>query len=114
MIDFESEKIHEKCGVLGVFLDKSEKSNDLAETCYYGLLALQHRGKEASGIAVCNEGKFKCEVLKSIRQHVADFNKIEYKPTECSHKVCATGCCPVCDNELAWLTKEYYKKINNK
>ena len=62
----------------------------------------------------CNEGKFKCEVLKSIRQHVADFNKIEYKPTECSHKVCATGCCPVCDNELAWLTKEYYKKINNK
>lgn len=61
-----------------------------------------------------NEGKFKCEVLKSIRQHVADFNKIEYKPTECSHKVCATGCCPVCDNELAWLTKEYYKVINNK
>ena len=61
-----------------------------------------------------NEGKFKCEVLKSIRQHVADFNKIEYKPMECSHKVCATGCCPVCDNELAWLTKEYYKVINNK
>lgn len=61
-----------------------------------------------------NEGKFKCEVLKSIRQHVADFNKIEYKPTECSHKVCATGCCTVCDNELAWLTKEYYKVINNK
>lgn len=58
-----------------------------------------------------NEGKFKCEVLKSIRQHVADYNKIEYKPTECSHKVCATGCCPVCDNELAWLTEEYYKKI---
>lgn len=61
-----------------------------------------------------NEGKFKCEVLKSIRQHVADFNKIEYNPTECSHKVCATGCCPVCDNELAWLTEEYYKVINNK
>jgi len=35
MIDLESEKIHEKCGVLGVFLDKSEKSNALAETCYY-------------------------------------------------------------------------------
>ena len=35
MIDFESEKIHEKCGVLGVFLDKAEKSNTLSETCYF-------------------------------------------------------------------------------
>ena len=57
MIDSKSEKIHEKCGVMGVFLDKSPSSNVAVETCYYGLLGLQHRGKEASGIAVCNGGK---------------------------------------------------------
>jgi len=73
MIDLDSEKIHEKCGVLGVFLDKNEKSNALAETCYYGLLALQHRGKEASGIAVCNEGKFK--TYKGLGTVSSVFNK---------------------------------------
>lgn len=57
-----------------------------------------------------NSGKFKCEVLKSIRVHVAEYNNIHYKPHNCEHKVCATGCCPLCDNELAWVTKEYYKQ----
>jgi len=59
-----------------------------------------------------NSGKFKCEVLKSIRVHVAEYNNIHYTPHECKHKVCATGCCLMCDKELAWVTKEY-DKINN-
>ena len=57
-----------------------------------------------------NSGKFKCEVLKSIRLHVAEYNGIQYIPHACEHKVCATGCCPMCDKELAWVTKEYYKQ----
>ena len=54
-------------------------------------------------------GKFKCEVLKSIRVHAAEYNNIPYTPHDCEHKVCATGCCPMCDKELAWITKEYYR-----
>ena len=54
-------------------------------------------------------GKFKCEVLKSIRVHAAECNNIPYTPHDCEHKVCATGCCPMCDKELAWVTKEYYR-----
>ena len=54
-------------------------------------------------------GKFKCEVLKSIRVHAADCNNIPYTPHDCEHKVCATGCCPMCDKELAWITKAYYR-----
>ena len=58
-------------------------------------------------------GKFKCEVLKSIRVYAAECNNIPYTPHDCEHKVCATGCCPMCDKELAWITKEYYS-INNR
>lgn len=54
-------------------------------------------------------GKLKCEVLKSIRVHAAECNNIPYTPHGCKHKVCATGCCPMCDKELAWITKEYYR-----
>lgn len=54
-------------------------------------------------------GKFKCEVLKRVRVHAAECNNIPYTPHDCEHKVCATGCCPMCDKELAWVTKEYYR-----
>lgn len=57
-------------------------------------------------------GKFKCEVLKSIRVHAAECNNIPYTPHDCEHKVCATGCCPKCDTELARMTKEYYRTNN--
>lgn len=60
-----------------------------------------------------NNGKFKCEVLKRIRIHAAQYNHINYKPHECEHLVCSTGCCPTCDEELCWLTKQYYN-ISNK
>lgn len=60
-----------------------------------------------------NSGKFRCEVLKRIRTHVATCNGIIYEPHECEHKVCATGCCPVCEQELAYVTIEYYKSCQN-
>ncbi|MBQ4364511.1 MAG: amidophosphoribosyltransferase [Oscillospiraceae bacterium] len=45
--------IHEECGVYGIY---STVPRDLAETVYYGLYALQHRGQESCGIAVCDDG----------------------------------------------------------
>ncbi|MBR6044918.1 MAG: amidophosphoribosyltransferase [Ruminococcus sp.] len=45
--------LHEECGVFGIW---SPKSHPLAETVYYGLYALQHRGQESCGIAVCEDG----------------------------------------------------------
>ena len=45
--------IHEECGVLGIF---SPEKAALAETVYYGLYALQHRGQEGCGIAICDDG----------------------------------------------------------
>ena len=45
--------IHEECGVFGIW---SPNNSPLAETVYYGLYALQHRGQEGCGIAVCEDG----------------------------------------------------------
>ena len=47
----EQSKLHEECGVFGVW---DSENFDVARDIYYGLLALQHRGQEAAGIAVCN------------------------------------------------------------
>lgn len=43
------DRLHEECGVFGVY---AKKKTDLADVCYYGLYALQHRGQESAGIAI--------------------------------------------------------------
>lgn len=43
------DKLHEECGVFGVY---APAGADVAGEIYYGLVALQHRGQEAAGIAV--------------------------------------------------------------
>lgn len=45
--------LHEECGIFGIY---SNERTPLAETVYYGLYALQHRGQEGCGIAVCEDG----------------------------------------------------------
>ena len=47
--------IHEECGVFGIY---SDKPHNVAGTAYLGLYALQHRGQESCGIAVCDDGVF--------------------------------------------------------
>lgn len=43
------ERIKEECGVFGIFNPRGE---DAANSIYYGLSSLQHRGQESCGIAV--------------------------------------------------------------
>lgn len=47
--------VHEECGVFGVM---STKKENIAQTVYYGLYALQHRGQESCGIVVNDDGLF--------------------------------------------------------
>ena len=49
------EKLHEECGVFGVY---SPKTEHIARDIYYGLYALQHRGQESCGIVVNEDGLF--------------------------------------------------------
>jgi amidophosphoribosyltransferase len=46
-MDFD--RLGEECGVFGIY---DFDGNDVAQTVYYGLYALQHRGQESAGIAV--------------------------------------------------------------
>ena len=50
--------MHEECGVFGIYCNGS--GLDAAETAYYGLFALQHRGQESAGIAISRKGKIDC------------------------------------------------------
>ena len=45
------DKIKEECGVIGIYKHGAQNDN-LAAAAYIGLMALQHRGQEACGIAV--------------------------------------------------------------
>lgn len=49
--EYITDEIHEECGVFGAYdLD----GGNVASSIYYGLFALQHRGQESAGIAVCD------------------------------------------------------------
>ena len=94
--DFEEDKLHDECGVVGIFLNKSETSSkkeykaysakgfNAATLAYYALYALQHRGQESAGIAISDgkemklhKGKgttaevFNQENLESLTGHIA-------------------------------------------
>ena len=45
------DKLHEECGVFGIF---SPDNADVKTSLYYGLCALQHRGQESAGMALCD------------------------------------------------------------
>ena len=49
------DKLHEECGVFGVY---SSKEQNLASMTYYALYALQHRGQDSCGIVVNDGGVF--------------------------------------------------------
>ncbi|WP_051233312.1 amidophosphoribosyltransferase [Pseudonocardia asaccharolytica] len=72
--------LREECGVFGVWAP----GEDVAKLTYYGLYALQHRGQEAAGIAVCDGRRvvvfkdlglvsqvFDEQTLSSLRGHLA-------------------------------------------
>ena len=55
-MSFDFDKVHEECGLFGVY---SPTESDVASTTYYGLFALQHRGQESCGICVGDDGLFR-------------------------------------------------------
>ena len=57
--DYLDEKLHEECGVFGVYDAARDRGRGRVLT-YYGLYALQHRGQESCGMAVNDDGVFRC------------------------------------------------------
>ena len=50
--------LNEECGVFGIW---SAEQREVAHDVYLGLYALQHRGQESCGIAICDDGLISCE-----------------------------------------------------
>ncbi len=69
--------IHEECGVFGVF---APQSTDVAGLTYYGLYALQHRGQEACGIVVNDDGLFYSHKDLGLVGDVFDSNHLSKLP----------------------------------
>lgn len=71
------DKLHDECGVVGVFLNNA-KTDSAATLAYYGLYSLQHRGQESAGIAVSNDEVIKIQKAMGlvsdvfVPQHLAE------------------------------------------
>lgn len=56
-IDYAADKLHEECGVFGIYKNNSEL--DVVEITHDALYGLQHRGHVSAGITVNEGGEFK-------------------------------------------------------
>ena len=66
------DKIHEECGVFGIY---SKKTQNVASDAYYALFALQHRGQESCGIVVNDRG------VMSVHKDIGLVNDVFTKDT---------------------------------
>jgi len=57
-----------------------------------------------------NIGKKKCEILKDIRQKIANANGITYTPHKCTHEGECAGTCPQCEAEVKYIENELEKR----
>lgn len=71
-MNLELDKLHEECAVFGA----SVTTNEAAGITYNGLLALQHRGQEAAGIAVLSGNELICEKKVGLVSEVFDDKKL--------------------------------------
>ncbi len=73
------DKLHDECGVAGVFFSaphdtKDEQQMNAATLAYYGLYSLQHRGQESAGICVSDGENVRIHKAMGL---VADVFKLE-------------------------------------
>ena len=69
-----SDKLHEECGVFGLY--RFGKSGVVPE-CYHALYSLQHRGQESCGMAVNTQGVIRCHKGVGLVNEVFTAEKLE-------------------------------------
>lgn len=81
----EEDKLHDECGVVGVYLSKPKQGADekdfsasmnAASLSYFGLYSLQHRGQESAGIAVSDGTSVKIHKANGLLADVFQKNDI--------------------------------------
>ncbi len=72
--DTLEDKLHEECGVFGIFAPGSE----VARYTFFALYALQHRGQEAAGIVSCDGRIAHVHKGMGLVSHVFDEDNLRY------------------------------------
>ncbi|NEZ77792.1 amidophosphoribosyltransferase [Clostridium botulinum] len=78
LFDIKQDKFREECGVFGIFKDYT---SELGEIFYPGLVSLQHRGEESSGISYTNSKGMRTKKDSGVVSNVfskEDFYEMEY------------------------------------
>ena len=70
--------LHEECGVFGIYAENEGCDRALADTCYYGLFALQHRGQESCGIVVNDKGSIRAYTDVGLVEQVFTPGRLRY------------------------------------
>jgi amidophosphoribosyltransferase len=73
----DSTRVHHECGLFGVF---SAEKRKLADTVYFGLFALQHRGQESAGIAISHGSKISFHKDLGLVSEVFDKSRLNSFP----------------------------------
>lgn len=55
------DKLHEECAIFGISISETVDNEEAAGIVYNALLAMQHRGQEGAGIAVCDGTAIFCK-----------------------------------------------------
>jgi amidophosphoribosyltransferase len=119
-ITFHDDKLHEECGVFGVW----SPGEDVARLTYFGLYALQHRGQESAGIA-STDGEslmlrtrmglvataFDEESLSGLKGHAA-IGHTRYSTTG-SSKICNAQPLRIEDPSLGWIALAHNGNVTN-
>ena len=118
--DPASDKLHEECGVFGVW----SPGEDVARLTYFGLYALQHRGQESAGIATTDgdalmvrtrmglvSTAFDEESLSGLSGHAA-IGHTRYSTTG-SSKICNAQPLRIDDPALGWIALGHNGNITN-
>lgn len=77
MTSYDSDRLHEKCAVVGVST-KQTNTNDAARIAYQALFALQHRGVEGSGIVTTNGSELRTVRAPGMVRDVFSDDEITY------------------------------------
>lgn len=76
---FESDKLHEECGVIGIY---APGIPSISQMLCFGLIALQHRGQESAGIAVLKDNKMQYYKEMGLVQEVFNSEILDRLPAD--------------------------------
>jgi len=91
-------------------IDSSVKKIKAQGLSYIDVFDYSINKQEVYSRTSSKHGKVVCEVLKRVRQLIADANAIPYETVQCNVVENCVGTCPKCEQELKYLSEKIWEK----